>query len=145
MGLIQAVAGAAKGAAGGILAEQWKEYFYCEALPADVLVAKGCKKTSGRSVNTGGDANVITSGSLIAITDGQCMLIVEQGRVVDVCAIPGEYYYDASTELSILAGSLGSSRRSPHQQRRPAGPARAVRPETPENSARAAASPSLSP
>ena len=109
MGLIRAVAGAAKGAAGGILAEQWKEYFYCEALPADVLVAKGCKKTSGRSVNTGGDANIITSGSLIAIADGQCMLIVEQGRVVDVCAIPGEYYYDASTEPSILAGSLGSS------------------------------------
>ena len=58
MGLIKA----ALGAAGGVLAEQWKEYFYCEALPADVLVAKGQKRVSGRSSNTKGSDNIITSG-----------------------------------------------------------------------------------
>lgn len=100
MGLIKAVLGAA----GGVLAEQWKEYFYCEALDANTLAVKGIKKVSGRSSNTRGDDNIISSGSVIAVADGQCMLIVEQGKVVDLCAEPGEYTYDASTEPSIFAG-----------------------------------------
>ena len=93
MGLIKA----ALGAAGGVLADQWKEYFYCEALPANVLAIKGQKRVGGRSSNTKGSDNIISSGSIIAVADGQCMLIVEQGKVVDVCAEPGEYTYDAST------------------------------------------------
>ena len=103
MGLIKA----ALGAAGGVLADQWKEYFYCEAIPSDVLAVKGRKKATGRSSNKHGDDNIITNGSVIAIADGQCMLIVEQGKVVDVCAEPGEYTYDMSTEPSIFSGDLG--------------------------------------
>ena len=95
------------GAAGGVMADQWKEYFYCEAMPADVLAEKGRKRVSGRSSNTKGSDNIITNGSVIAVADGQCMLIVEQGKVVDVCAEPGEYTYDMSTEPSIFSGSLG--------------------------------------
>ena len=105
MGLIRAAAGAV----GGVLADQWKEYFYCESIPADVLAVKGQKKVSGRSSNTKGSDNIISNGSVIAIADGQCMLIVEQGKVVDVCAEPGEYTYDMSTEPSIFAGDLGES------------------------------------
>ena len=104
MGLIHA----ALGSAGGVLADQWKEYFYCEALPNDVLAVKGKKRTSLKSSNRGSD-NIITSGSVIAVADGQCMLIVEQGKIVDVCAEPGEYQYDASTEPSVFSGNLGSS------------------------------------
>lgn len=103
MGLMKALTGAA----GGILGEQWKEYFYCDALDEDVLVKKGQKKVSGRSSNTKGSDNIITSGSVIAVNEGQCMLIVEQGKVVDICAEAGEYRYDASTEPSILNGNLG--------------------------------------
>lgn len=102
MGLIKA----ALGAAGGVLADQWKEYFYCEALPANILAVKGQKRTGSRSSNTKGSDNIITNGSIIAVADGQCMLIVEQGKVVDVCAEAGEYTYDASTEPSIFAGGL---------------------------------------
>ena len=98
MGLIHA----ALGAATGVLSDQWKEYFYCEALPNNVLASKGKKKVSGRSSNRGDD-NIISSGSVIAVADGQCMLIVEQGKIVDVCAEPGEYVYDASTEPSVFA------------------------------------------
>ena len=105
MGLIKA----AVGAAGGVLADQWKEYFYCEAIPKDILVVKGRKRASGRSSNTKGSDNIISNGSVIAVADGQCMLIVEQGKVVDVCAEPGEYTYDMSTEPSIFSGSLGES------------------------------------
>jgi len=105
MGLIKA----ALGAAGGILADQWKEYFYCDALPVNVLAVKGQKRTSGRSSNTKGGDNIISNGSVIAVADGQCMLIVEQGKVVDVCAEPGEYTYDMSTEPSLFAGNLGEN------------------------------------
>ena len=108
MGLIKA----ALGAAGGVMADQWKEYFYCEAIPSDVLAVKGQKKVSDRSSNKHGDDNIITNGSVIAIADGQCMLIVEQGKVVDVCAEPGEYTYDMSTEPSIFSGDLGDSVKS---------------------------------
>lgn len=102
MGLIKA----ALGSAGGVLADQWKEYFYCEALPADILATKGQKRVSGRSSNTKGSDNIISNGSVIAVADGQCMLIVEQGKVVDVCAEPGEYTYDMSTEPSLFSGGL---------------------------------------
>jgi len=105
MGLIHAAVGAAT----GVLAEQWKEYFYCDAMPADVLAVKGSKRTSARSSNRYGSDNIISSGSVIAVADGQCMLIVEQGKIVEVCAEPGEFVYDASTEPSIFSGNLGDS------------------------------------
>ena len=103
MGLIRA----GLAAAGGTLADLWKEFFYCEALEKEVLVRRGYKKTSGRSSNKKGNDNIITSGSGIAVADGQCMIIVEQGKIVEVCAEPGEFTYDASTEPSIFSGSLG--------------------------------------
>ena len=105
MGLIKAISGAV----GGVLADQWKEYFYCEAIPANGLATKGQKRVSGRSSNTKGEDNIISNGSVIAIADGQCMCIVEQGKVVDFCAEPGEYTYDMSSEPSIFAGDLGTS------------------------------------
>jgi len=105
MGLIKA----AIGAAGGVLADQWKEFFYCDALPKEVLVRKGQKRVSGRSANTKGEDNIISNGSGIAVADGQCMVIVEQGKIVEFCAVPGEFIYDASTEPSIFTGNLGDS------------------------------------
>lgn len=103
MGLIKAGAGALS----GTLADQWKEYFYCEAMEKDVMVTKGKKRTGGRSSNTKGSDNIISNGSVIAVADGQCMMIVEQGKVVEVCAEPGEFRYDTSSEPSIFTGSLG--------------------------------------
>jgi len=100
MGLIKAV----MGAAGGVLADQWKEYFYCESLTENVMVTKGQKRVSGRSSNTKGEENIITTGSGIAVANGQCMIIVEQGKVLDLCAEPGEYTFDAGGEPSLFAG-----------------------------------------
>ena len=104
MGLIKA----ALGAAGGVLSDQWKEYFYCDALPADVIAVKGRKRSTGRGSNNGSD-NIISNGSVIAIADGQCMIIVDQGKVVDICAEPGEYTYDLSTEPSVFYGDLSQT------------------------------------
>ncbi|MBR3357757.1 MAG: SPFH domain-containing protein [Solobacterium sp.] len=104
MGLIQA----ALSAAGSTIRDQWKEYFYCDAIPSDTLAVKGKKRVSGFSSNNGNN-NVITDGSVIAVADGQCMLIVEQGQVVDICAEPGEYKYDTSLAPSVFTGTLSES------------------------------------
>ncbi|MBE6571659.1 MAG: SPFH domain-containing protein [Ruminococcaceae bacterium] len=105
MGLIKA----GLGALGGTLADQWKEFFYCDSIDNDLLMVKGQKRTGSRSSNTKGEDNIISNGSLIAVADGQAMMIVEQGKVVEFCAEPGEFTYDTSTEPSIFAGSLGES------------------------------------
>jgi len=105
MGLIKAIAGAA----GGVLADQWKEYFYCESIAPDVLAVKGQKRTDRRSSNTKGVDNIISSGSVIAVADGQCMIIVDQGKVAELCAEPGEFVYDSSTEPTIFQGKLSKS------------------------------------
>ena len=105
MGLVKAGAGAL----GGIFADQWKEFFYCESLDADTLVAKGEKRTGKRSSNKKGTDNIISNGSVISINEGQSMIIVESGKIVEFCAEPGEFIYDTSTEPSIFCGSLGES------------------------------------
>ena len=112
MGLIKALAGAT----GGILADQWKEFFRCEAIPADVLVMKGQKVAGKRSSNTKGTDNIITTGSVILVADGQCMMIVDQGQIVEFAAEPGEYTYDASTEPTIFCGDLGEGIKQSFQQ-----------------------------
>ena len=102
MGLIKALTGSV----GGVLADQWKEYFYCPSMPADVIVTKGEKKVSKRSSNTKGTDNIISNGSVIVVNEGQCMIIVDQGKVVEICAEAGEYTYDQSTEPTIFEGDL---------------------------------------
>ncbi|MBQ9374806.1 MAG: SPFH domain-containing protein [Ruminococcus sp.] len=105
MGLIKAGAGAL----GGNLADQWKEFFYCEAMDKNTLAVKGEKRIGNRSSNTKGSDNIISNGSGIAVADGQCMIIVEQGKVVEVCAEPGQFTYDTSTEPSLFTGKLSTS------------------------------------
>ena len=105
MGLLQAGIGALS----GVMADQWREFFYCEAIPVDIMVRKGEKRTGGRSSNTKGNDNIISNGSIIAVADGQCMIIVDQGKVAEFCAQPGEFVYDTSTEPSIFSGDLGNS------------------------------------
>ncbi|MCL2828751.1 MAG: SPFH domain-containing protein [Oscillospiraceae bacterium] len=105
MGLIRA----AKGAVGSVLADQWKEFFYCEAIPTDILVIKGKQRINSGSANTGGTDNIISDGSVVAVADGQAMAIVEQGQVVEFSAEPGEFIYDTGTEPSVFHGSLGES------------------------------------
>ena len=110
MGLISA----GLGALNSTLADQWKEYFYCEAMDKDILLTKGVKKTGttntffGGSNNKGSD-NIITNGSGIAVADGQAMIIVDDGQVVEFCAEPGRFVWDASSEPSIFTGKLWDS------------------------------------
>lgn len=105
MGLLKA----GIGALGGVLADSWRDYFYCESMSADTLVQKGEKRAGGRSSNKHGTDNIISNGSIINVNDGQCMMIVESGKVVELCAEPGEFVYDTGTEPSIFYGSLGEN------------------------------------
>ena len=102
MGLIKA----ALGSVGSVLADQWKEYFYCDSMAANVLVTKGKKRTSSRNSNTKGSDNIISNGSVIAVNEGQCMMIVEQGKIVEFAAEAGEYTWNASSEPTIFQGGL---------------------------------------
>ena len=104
MGLIKA----AKESISSLLADQWREYFYCDSLSNDTLVVKGRKRVSGKSSNKGND-NIISAGSIIAVNEGQCMMIVEQGEIVEFCADAGEFVYDTSTEPSLFAGELSET------------------------------------
>ena len=112
MGLLKAGVGALS----GVLADSWRDYFYCDSLDADVLAAKGEKRAGGRSSNKKGKDNIISNGSIINVNDGQCMIIVESGKVVDVCAEPGEFVYDTGTEPSIFYGDLGQSIKKSFEQ-----------------------------
>lgn len=105
MGLIKA----AVGSFSGNMADQWKEFFYCDALDNNTLVMRGKKQTGSRSSNTRGNDNVISNGSGIAVADGQCMIIVEQGEIVEFCAEPGQFTWNSSTEPSLFCGSLGET------------------------------------
>ena len=105
MGLLKAGIGALS----GVLADSWRDYFYCESLDADTLVVKGEKKAGGRSSNKKGTDNIISNGSIINVNDGQCMMIVESGKVVELCAEPGEFVYDTGTEPSLFYGGLSEN------------------------------------
>ncbi|MBQ2785589.1 MAG: SPFH domain-containing protein [Oscillospiraceae bacterium] len=104
MGLIKA----ALGSISTVLGDQWREYFYCEAMPENILVSKGSKRVSGKSSNTKGSDNLISNGSVIAVNEGQCMMIVEQGQIVEFAAEAGEYTWDSSTEPTVFYGGLGN-------------------------------------
>ena len=103
MGLIKA----ALGSVNSVLADQWREYFYCDSMEANVLVTKGKKRVSGRSSNTKGSDNIISNGSVIAVNEGQCMMIVEQGAIVEFTVEAGEFTWDSSSEPTIFYGGLG--------------------------------------
>lgn len=106
MGLIKAIGGAIR----GTMADQWKEYFYCDSLDADVLVTRGFKRTKGKfGTKNNGNDNIISNGSVIAVNEGQCMIIVDQGKVVEFCGEAGQFLYDTSTEPSLFCGPLGKS------------------------------------
>ena len=102
MGLIQA----ALASAGGVLGDQWKEFFYCDSLSSDILVAKGHRRKSSSWSSNDGSDNIITNGSKIAVNDGQCMMIVTQGKVVDFCADAGRAVFAALATTAVARGTV---------------------------------------
>ena len=102
MGIVKAAAGAVSGA----MEDIWKELFVCDALPMEVLMARGYKRISNRSANTGGDGNVITNGSVILVADGQCALVVSGGKAAACFTEPGEHVFRDPDFISGAGGLL---------------------------------------
>ena len=95
MGLITAFVGGMSNA----FKDQWKEFFYCDAMPDNALIVRGQVQNSKN--NKGGD-NVITNGSKVVVADGQCAIIVEDGRIVEICAEPGGYTYNNTVAPTVF-------------------------------------------
>ncbi len=106
MGLITAAINAVT----GTLESQWKEYFYCDAMPESVLATKAMKRKKSAFGFKVEDENVISQGSVVAVADGQCMMIVDQGKIVDFCAEPGEYIFDANAQPTLLYGDFNTEK-----------------------------------
>jgi len=107
MGLITAAINAVT----GTLESQWKEYFYADAMPEKVLATKAMKKTKGLfGALKVEDENIISQGSVVAVADGQCMIIVDQGKIVDFCAEPGEYIFDQNGTPTLLYGDFNTAK-----------------------------------
>lgn len=112
MGLIKAIANSV----GGSFGDQWKEYFCCDSLAQNVLMCKGQKQQTQRGTNLRGESNIISNGSVIAVNEGQCALIVEDGKIVELTCEPGRFVYDTSSEPSIFAGEFGQSLKDTFKQ-----------------------------
>ncbi|MDR3001229.1 MAG: SPFH domain-containing protein [Fibromonadaceae bacterium] len=104
MGLLKAL----MGSAGGVLADQWLDFFVCEGMEADVLAIKGQKRISQRGSNVKGEDNIISNGSGFVVNKGQAAIIVDNGRIMEFCAEEGHYTYDQSSESSVFYGNFGT-------------------------------------
>ena len=112
MGLIKSLTNSVSGSLG----DQWKEYFYCDSLEQNVLMCKGQKQQTQRGTNYRGESNIISNGSIIAVNEGQCAVIVEDGKIVELTCEPGRFVYDTSSEPSIFAGEFGQSLKDTFKQ-----------------------------
>lgn len=111
-GTINAVKGAASNATGGFVGgvsgvlgqAMHQEYFVSGSMAGDILMKRAEQVKPNGSANKGNDANVITNGSVIDVQVNQCMIIVENGKVVEACMEPGRFLYDTSLAPSFFAG-----------------------------------------
>lgn len=105
MGLVQAVAGAV----GGVLADQWKDFYTVPAgLPATaaVFAAVPHGSNAGRGANTGASSNVISNGSRIVVPEGYGLLLMQDGAITAFVADAGGYEWrsDDVNAQSLFAG-----------------------------------------
>ena len=103
MGIIKAMSGAAS----GMWEDQWKEVFYCDAMPQSEMLVRGHKRTGPNSGNTGGNEDVITEGSLIIVNEGQCAIVVDNGVVVAAYQEPGQYQFHSPKNPKSLLQEFG--------------------------------------
>ena len=104
MGIFKAAVASASGMAG----DQWKEFFYCDSLPEDRIMVRGVKRTSANSSNKG-DQEIITDGSIIAVADGQCAIVVSNGKVISILTDPGENEFRTGETYGVFSGSKKGS------------------------------------
>ncbi len=103
MGIFKAIAASLHTEA----ADQWKEYFTCDSIPADLLMVRVTKmNTSGANK---GSNDIITDGSVIAVADGQCAIVVSNGKVISVFKETGENIFRSGDTAGVFSGSSAKS------------------------------------
>ncbi|WP_068830944.1 SPFH domain-containing protein [Xanthomonas translucens] len=105
MGLVQAVAGAV----GGVLADQWKDFYTVPAgltATAALFAAVPHGTNAGRGSNTGASSNIISNGSKIVVPEGYGLLLIQDGAITGFVAEPGGYEWRSEdpNAQSIFAG-----------------------------------------
>ena len=101
MGLIKALTSSV----GSAFGDQFKEYVVCPNTEKNVVMVRGVVRHGDGNRNP--SEGVISNGSKIVVPSSYAMMIVDNGKVVEFCAEPGEYTYDNSSEPSIFTGGLG--------------------------------------
>ncbi|MBQ3710100.1 MAG: SPFH domain-containing protein [Bacteroidales bacterium] len=96
MGLIKQILGAAGGAIGGTLKDQWLDLIKCDNMDMNTLMVKQTTKTGQ-----------ISKGSRIIVAPGQAVVIYDSGSVLDASAEEGVYTFDESSSPSFFGGQFG--------------------------------------
>ena len=104
MGIIKA----AFASADSMARDQYKEYFYCDAIPADIIMKRAFKMSSERSDNKGSD-DIVTDGSIIAVADGEYAIVVSNGKVIAEYKESGPHTFTSGDTGSVFSGgNLGT-------------------------------------
>ncbi len=99
MGIFKAIFAATESMA----QDQWKEFFYCNGIPNDILMVRGYKQGNANANN--GNPDVITEGSTIAVNEGQCAIVVSNGKVISTFTEPGEHEFKSGESAGVFSGS----------------------------------------
>lgn len=107
MGIIRALAGAI----GGGLADQWLEVYESDYMGPSTITAPGVmvRQNDSRNSNRKGTADTISNGSIIQVKEGQFMLLVDGGKVIDYSGEAGYFKVDNSSMPSLFNGELGDT------------------------------------
>ncbi|MDP3953171.1 SPFH domain-containing protein [Microbacterium sp.] len=102
MGLV----GAAVGAAGGTLADQWRDFFVAPTFDEQTIVAPGIFQESnrGRGSNRSASAHVISDGSRVVVPENTAVIITDGGRIVSMSIEPGYFVFRNDGQPSIFSG-----------------------------------------
>lgn len=100
MGLIKAI----KETIGGSLGDQWLEVIEPEDMGTQTVMTGGVR--TGKGANKKKDQDVISNGSVIHVYEGQFMMLLDGGKIVDYSAEPGYFTVDNSSMPSMFSGSL---------------------------------------
>ena len=104
MGIIKA----AISSASTMAQDQYKEYFYCPAIPDDIIMVRAYKQTSERSDNHGSN-DIVTDGSIIAVADGEYAAVVSNGKVIAEYKESGPHTFVSGDTASVFSGAKLSS------------------------------------
>lgn len=100
MGLIKALTSSVSSGFG----DQFKEFVVCPNVDKDVLIQRGVVNHGAGNSNP--SEGIITNGSGIVVPEGMCMLLIDNGAIVEFVAEAGTYKYDQSSEPTIFEGGF---------------------------------------